>query len=257
MKVERWELRELTWTPTRATDPIVRGVTLSIEPGQMWALAGPNGAGKSTLLHLLAGLEAGWRGDILYGASRLEQMSTRDRARTRSVMLQRSPQAFEHTALELVLMGRHAHASAWSFPGASERQEARDALARVELGERVEARATELSGGELARVWFARTQHSRAPWWLLDEPTAHLDPRHQRRMLETVRAHCEAGGGALVVMHDLNLVERYFDRVALMRSGEVVAAGDVHEVMTEARLTDVYGLKMCALEGPEHRVWTW
>lgn len=108
-----------------------------------------------------------------------------------------------------------------------------------------------LSGGERQRVVFARALAQEPKYLLLDEPTSHLDLRFQVELLRHARAQAEAGLGALLVVHDLNLAARSCDRLILLDSGRVVAQGTPEEVLRAETLSSVFRADVEVIEGPD------
>jgi iron complex transport system ATP-binding protein len=233
---------------------IVQGASATLEPGQACAILGPNGAGKSTLLRVTAGLLGADRGAVTWGTRAIGSMSARELARERAVVLQAPPAVFDFTALELVLMGMEGGAG-WRLAGAGERRRAMGWLERVELEGHAGQAATTLSGGELRRALIARAMASEARWWMLDEPLAGLDLRHQELVLEAIRERCASGGGVVAVMHELGHVERGFERAILMERGQIAAAGEIGQVLEEERLRAVYGVRLVRGEVAGVRTW--
>lgn len=230
-------------------------VDLRLEPEIPTALIGPNGAGKTTLLRCLAGLIEPTRGAVVLDGERMSKLSRRDVARRISVVPQAQPAAFAFSALEFVMMGRHARTRRFSLDGPAQRDRAREALAEMGVAEFADRPMTHLSGGEAQRVIMARTIASDAPYWLLDEPTANLDVAHRIAVLQMVRAHCRDGGVALAVVHDLNAVEGWFDRVVVLANGEVAADGPPSEVLTPTLFERAFGIRMRRLSDGGRSAW--
>lgn len=224
--------------------PVLDAVDLSIEPGRSYAVIGPNGAGKSTLVRLLAGLLAPTSGHVLVDDASLQELDRRTAARRISVVPQARPSAFAFTALEFVLMGFHARQSRFSLDGAAQRDAALRALERLQVGALAGRSMTTLSGGEAQRVVMARTIVSDAVYWLLDEPTASLDVAHRVALMRVVREHCDGGGAALAVVHDINLVERWFDEVIVIAGGVIVARGKPADTLHPDLLEAAFGIAM-------------
>jgi len=103
-------------------------------------------------------------------------------------------------------------------------------------------RTDTLSGGELARVHCARAFAAEAPLLIADEPIAALDPRQQFRILDLIRTYVDQGGGALVVLHDIQLAARYASRMVWMKDGRIEADGPPSETLTAERMRDIYGV---------------
>jgi iron complex transport system ATP-binding protein len=136
-------------------------------------------------------------------------------------------------------------------PEADRDEEAvRLAIAAGEVGSYAERPVTSLSGGERARVAFARSYAQECEIALLDEPTASLDIRHQHRVLAHTRRRVASGGAAIVVLHDLALAAAYADRVALLEAGRLVAVGPPREVLRPELLSRVYRHPINVVDGP-------
>jgi iron complex transport system ATP-binding protein len=227
---------------------VLADVDLDLHAGEMLVLVGPNGAGKSTLLAVLAGDRTPVEGHVELEGTPLTTWPVAERARRRSVLTQSNEVSFPFAAADVVRMGR----APWRRrPEAARDDEAVAAgIAAGEAATFADRAVTVLSGGERARVAFARSHAQEAGVVLLDEPTASLDIRHQHRVLGLTRVHTRAGGAAIVVLHDLSLAAAYADRVALLEDGRIVAAGAPRDVFTPAILTRVYRHPIHVADGP-------
>jgi iron complex transport system ATP-binding protein len=223
------------------------GVGLHIDRGELVALIGPNGAGKSTLLAVLAGDDAPSGGAVSLDDRPLKSFRPLELSRVRSVLTQSNDVSFSFTVGQVVEMGR----APWAEGGDTDLDAAvvTRALRDAEVDHLRDRRMPELSGGERARVAYARVRAQNCDVLLLDEPTASLDIRHQERLLSQVRAHTRDGGSAVVVLHDLNLAAAFADRVVLLDSGRVRADGPPAEVLTPALLSDVYRYPIRLIRG--------
>lgn len=203
---------------------VLRGVSLSISAGEFVALRGASGAGKSTLLHLLGGLDRPNSGDILLGGENLRRMSNASLARIRSTRTGFIFQAYhllpELTALENVsLPGRMARTS-----GAAAEAASRELLRRVGLGERIEHRPYELSGGEQQRVAIARALINNPELILADEPTGNLDSHTGSEIMDLLCSLREERKATLIIAtHDSRVAERA-PRVIQLVDGQVAEA---------------------------------
>lgn len=219
---------------------IVTGVDLDVRHGEVLALVGPNGAGKSTLMGALTGDVAAAEGRIRLDGRDLHDWSARDLARQRAVLLQANQVSFPFTVREVVEMGRNpwvGHASA-----AEDDEAIAQAVDVTDIGHLLDRPFTALSGGEKARASLARALAQRTPVVLLDEPTAALDLRHQEEVLLVARDLAAQGRAVVVVLHDLSLAAARADRVAVVDAGRIVAVGSPEDVLTPARVTEVYGI---------------
>ncbi|MCC6236683.1 MAG: heme ABC transporter ATP-binding protein [Dehalococcoidia bacterium] len=227
---------------------VLEAVDLEVHAGEVVALVGPNGAGKSTLLHVLAGDLPATAGEVLVDGAPLRRWRRGDLARCRAVLPQQFDLAFPFTVAEVVRMAR-APWAAHTTPAEDEAIVA-EALREADAADLASREFTSLSGGERARVAFARLVAQRARLLLLDEPTAALDVHHQELLMQGVRRQVEGGAAAVVVMHDLGLAAAYADRVALLARGALVVVGPPSSVLRDTILTSVYQHELDVLPHP-------
>jgi iron complex transport system ATP-binding protein len=231
--------------------PILREIDLRVRPGEIVAVVGPNGVGKSTLIRAASGSLKPMEGQVLIGEQDLAGMPAARRARRVSVVSQalNLPEAF--MVLDVVLMGRTPYLNWFERENRVDHKIAIEALARTETEALATRRMGELSGGEQQRVLIARALAQAAPVMLFDEPTAHLDLRHQERLLQLIRSLCKDKQLAvLVTLHDLNLVARLADRVALLSDGGIHSQGKPDQVLRPDVLEDVYGIQIHVIAHP-------
>jgi iron complex transport system ATP-binding protein len=224
------------------TRAVLHDVSIAVGAGDVIGIIGPNGSGKTTLLRLLSGVLVPDGGAVSLGGMPLARLRRRDLARRLAVVPQDPVLEFGFTALEVVLMGRAPHLPRLAFARAADVELARAAMARLEVAELADRPLDQLSGGERQRVMLARALVQEPRVLLLDEPTTHLDLRHQAGMYEVVRELAYARGTAVVsVLHDLNLAALYCARLVLLAGGRVVREGPPEAVLTAAVLTAAYG----------------
>ena len=230
---------------------ILREVDLEVRPGEIVAVVGPNGVGKSTIIRAVSGVIPIAHSQLSVDGKDLSRMSAAERARLIAVVPQavRLPPAF--SALDVVLMGRTPYLNWFEGESAGDRAIALAAMERTHVVDLADRVVGELSGGEQQRILVARALAQSAPILLLDEPTAHLDLRHQDVVLRLVRSLAdEAGLTVLAALHDLNLVARFADRVALLSNGRLERVGIPEEVLTPAILAPVYGIGIQVVAHP-------
>ena len=238
-------LRVAHLTVRRGDCPVVDDVSFEARPGDCIGLIGPNGAGKTTLLRALQGLERH------SGTSSLAELPPAERARTAAWLPQAREIAWPIAVEALVALGRLPHLPTGARLRAQDQQAVDRALARMGLENFRARRATELSGGEQARVLIARALAQDTPLLLADEPAAGLDPAAQIAALKTFRALADEGRSVIVSLHDLTLAARFCTRLLLMDRGRLVADGAPREVLTPDRLAQVFHLD-AALEDTPH-----
>jgi iron complex transport system ATP-binding protein len=235
------EARAVRFAYAKGAPEVVRGASLKVMRGRLSALVGANGSGKSTLIRLLAGLLKPSGGQVLFGGVPLARIEPRERARRFAYVPQTVSTVFPFTALEVVLTGRSPYTTRFRFESGQDVDAARAALAAVDALH-LEARpVTELSGGERQLVALARALAQQPSCLLLDEPSAALDLKHRAGLIRHLRRlRDEQGMTALVVTHDLMLLDPAFDRVHAVRHGEIVAEGTPSEVLREELLAGIY-----------------
>jgi iron complex transport system ATP-binding protein len=234
---------------------VLRGVTFSLPAGCVLALIGPNGAGKSTLIRVVSGALPAAAGCIRVGGRDLDRLNPKERASRLAVVPQARnlPPAF--TVWETVLLGRTPHLNWLGQTSAFDESLAVQAMQRTDTLGLADRRMGELSGGEQQRVLLARALVQSLPGTqpvsktsallLLDEPAAHLDLHYQVSLLDLVRdlAH-QDGYAVLLALHDLNLVARYADQVALLVEGELRASGHPDEVLQPDLLSRAFQIAL-------------
>ncbi|HSK00560.1 MAG TPA: ABC transporter ATP-binding protein [Kofleriaceae bacterium] len=221
---------------------VLRGVSASVEPGELVVVVGPNGAGKSTLLRALAGLIPARTGTAQVMGRDPARAPRREIARELAYLPQQYDLAFPFAVEEVVLLGRYAHQRGLGLPSAADLEAARAAMAACDVADLAARRFDELSGGEARRVIVAQALCQGARCLLLDEPTAGLDPRHARALFEVVRAQCDAGAAAVIVTHDLDLALRHGGAMWLVAGGRLAARGAPADVLGAAATREAFGL---------------
>jgi iron complex transport system ATP-binding protein len=220
---------------------ILTDANLVVRPGERVALVGPNGAGKSTLLRAMVGLLTPRAGEVLLGGIPLRMLSREGVARRLAVVPQLATLPFSARVEEVVALGRLPHEDPLRGPGAADRAAVASAMDRVGLGRLMGRDARELSLGERQLVLVALAIAQAAPIVVLDEPTVHLDIRHQVEVMELLLDLNERDGTTVIaVLHDLNLAVRYFPRIVLVARGRIAADGGPAEVLSGDRIRDVF-----------------
>ena len=223
--------------------PVLRGLDLVVERGELLALLGPNGSGKTTLLRAIAGTLSLDAGSVRLFGRELEGWSRVALARRVAVLPQSLSLPDGFRVAELVEMGRAPHATRWFGADAADVRAVERALADADALDLAERQADELSGGERQRVLVAMALAQEPELLLLDEPTLHLDIAHQAAVLATVaRLQARRGLTVIAVLHDLNLAIAHAPRVAVMGGGRVAADGEPASVLHVGLVRDLFGV---------------
>ena len=235
------ELRDVTVEYRRR--PALRSVDLTIGAGERVALVGPNGAGKSTLLRVATGLVRPTAGRAFLGGSPIDGLDRGTIARRLAVVPQLAALPFATRVEEVVALGRLPHEDPLRGARPADRAAVAAAIDRVGVGHLLGRDARELSLGERQLVLLALAVAQAAPVLILDEPTVHLDLRHQVETMELlVDLNIRDGTTVIAVLHDLGLASLFFPRIVLLDAGRVVADGTPGEVLTGGRIRDVFGV---------------
>jgi iron complex transport system ATP-binding protein len=221
---------------------VVGPLSLELMPGEVVGLLGPNGAGKSTLLRALAGLaEAG--GPITIGGADLSGLRDAARARQIAYLPQMRTIGWSITVERLVELGRIPWRRFGSVASVADRTIIAEAMRLTDVSGLASRLATEISGGEQARVLAARAIAQDTPVLLADEPAAGLDPAHQIAMMNALRSLAMNGKSIFVSMHDLTLAARWCDRLIMLDRGAIIAEGAPVDVVTPDLLRRVFGVE--------------
>jgi iron complex transport system ATP-binding protein len=222
---------------------VVRGVSAQLESGALVGVLGPNGAGKSTLVRALLGLVP-CEGRVAIDEVPVASLPRAAVARRIAYLPQGQTLHWPLTVERLVALGRLPHLGPLSRPRASDQAAVARAMALAEVEPLAHRIATELSGGERARVLLARALAVEAPVLVADEPLASLDPEHQLHGMELLRAQARSGALVLAVLHDLALAARFCDRVLVLHEGRLVGDGAPADVLTPELLAAVYRVRV-------------
>jgi cobalamin transport system ATP-binding protein len=220
---------------------VLADVSAVVAPGERLAIVGPNGAGKSTLLRLLTGVLRPTAGEVRLAGQPVGELSRIAIARRVAVVPQVAALPFAARVEEVIALGRLPHEDPFRGPRASDRVAIQAAIARVGLGAFVGRDARELSLGERQLVLVGLAVAQSAPVIVLDEPTVHLDIRHQVDVMELLLDLNRRDGTTIVaVLHDLNLAARYFPRIVVVGGGRLAADGPPAEALSRDRVQEIF-----------------
>ena len=215
---------------------VLESVSAELRPSEVTAICGPNGAGKSSLLLALAGLLEPSEGEVHLDTAPLTNIHPRTRAQAIGYLPQSAEIAWDVSVENIVRLGRLPHKDKGDAA-------VEDAINALDLNEFCDRPASQLSGGERARVLLARVLAGEPDWILADEPLAALDLAHQLSLLQHLRGAAEAGKGVVLVLHDLSLAMNHADRVLVLGDGKLAADGPPNESLAQEVIADVWGVK--------------
>jgi len=221
---------------------VIHEVTFNLAAGECLSIVGPNGCGKSTLLKALSGLLP-FKGEAEIGGMPIRTMNASQLARQLAMLGQSSGVYFSYTVFDTVMMGRYPHKKGGllGLPTKKDEAVALDCIQSVGLLDERDREITKLSGGQLQRVFLARTLAQQPRILLLDEPANHLDLRYQTELVDHLKNWAgQKSGAAAGVFHDLNLAIRFSGRLMVMEDGRVRALGAASEIIQSGLLEEVY-----------------
>lgn len=222
---------------------ILKNISLRVNDGENLCIVGPNGCGKSTLLKSIADI-IDHRGQILIDGEEIATMDRKKLARKVGLMSQITQIYFPYTIYDTVSLGRYAYSKGLLNKLTKEDDEIiLDSIEKVGLIDSKDKLITELSGGQMQRVFLAKVFAQNPDIILLDEPTNHLDLKNQIDLLENLKDWVKTNNKIVVgVLHDLNLVQYFADNVLMLSDGEVVSYGSVEKVLNDPKLDQLYGV---------------
>ena len=222
---------------------VLKDISFNVERGENICIVGPNGCGKSTLLKSIANL-LDYSGEVTLDLENISKMDRKKLATKIALMSQSSSVYFSYSVYETVMLGRYAHINGvFGKPNKKDIDKVNEALENVGMLELKDSLITELSGGQLQRVYLARAFAQDPEIILLDEPTNHLDLRSQIEILAYLKEWAKNEKKIVVaVLHDLNLVQAFGENVLLLDKGRIIKEGKAEEVLGGIELEDVYGI---------------
>jgi len=224
---------------------VLHDIEFTISKGKSVGIIGPNGAGKSTLLKVLLNLISKDKGEITILGTTLKEVRKRI-----AYVPQRSTidWDFPITVKDTVLIGTYPTVGLLKRPGRKERELAMKCLEKVDMIEFQDRQIGELSGGQQQRVFLARALAQQADLFLLDEPFVGIDATSEEMIVKILKELRDEGKTIIVVHHDLNKAEKYFDELLLLNK-ELIAKGSVKEVFTPKMISKAYGGQLSFLDG--------
>lgn len=236
---------------------IINNISLSVKEGENLCIIGPNGCGKTTLIKAISGIIP-HKGIVKIDGTDIDSMKREHVAKKIAVMSQISTIYFSYTIYETVLLGRYLHMKNRTFkePSTKDREYTDKCLKAVGLLNIKHKQISTLSGGQLQRVYLARTLAQEPSIILLDEPTNHLDLKHQTELIDFLKDWSKNEGHSVIgVLHDLNLAIKLSDNILILDNGKMAAYGKTKEVISSKLLNEVYGMNVTEYMVDSLRQW--
>ncbi len=236
-------LKDISFVYKNEEEFSLRNLNLDFKQGEFVSILGPNGSGKSTLLKLIAGNLKPQKGAINFNGNEYKKIKIKDLAKLIAFVPQSSNPVFQFSIFEIVMMGRTPYLNMFGFENEDDVKIVNEALELVELTHLKDHGINEVSGGEAQRAFIARAIVQQPKVILLDEPSSHLDIKHQLSIFNLIKKlNKEKGLTVILVSHDLNLSGLYSDRIILMKQGKIFFDGNVILSLTEENIRSVFGV---------------
>lgn len=235
------EIRDLKYSYNKY--PVLDGIELDVREGEILGILGPNGCGKTTLLKNLNKNLSPMGGCIMLDGTDLDTLAKRDIAKTVAVVPQTNEIRFSFTAREIVSMGRMPFQRTMEGESREDARIVDEAIAKVGLTHLAGRHINTMSGGERQRVMIARALAQTPRILLMDEPTLHLDINTQLEALDLIYELSKKSGLTVVIVsHDLPMVAKYCDRIAMIHDHKVMCCGTPEEVLTPENMRIVFSI---------------
>jgi iron complex transport system ATP-binding protein len=230
---------------------VLRGASLTVQPGEIVSLLGSNGAGKTTLLRILLGLARPSAGTISLNGKPLARYRRRELALHLAYVPQTHVTPFPYTVQEVAMLGRLPYTGLTRAPSQRDREVVAETLERLGIAPLAERPYSQVSGGERQLTLIARALAQGARLLVMDEPVSGLDYGNQLRFLAHLRALAADGYSVVKATHHPEHALLAATRVALLCDGVVVRDGPAAEVVTPAAIQQLYGVEVAAFHAPD------
>jgi iron complex transport system ATP-binding protein len=241
MKNNAIEVQKLNYSVQNK--PILHAIELSIEKGNFYGIVGPNGSGKTTFLRALSKVLTIGNRSVFVEGKDINQIPEKALAQQIACVPQNTYIESNFTALDVVLMGRAPYKKQFERENVNDLRLVKEAMASTNTWHLKDIPIQYLSGGEKQRVVIARALAQRTEILLLDEPVSNLDIHHQVEILNLLQwLNTSKNITIIAVLHDLNHVLSYTQKVFLLNGGELVAHGNTPEVLTEEHISQFFSI---------------
>jgi iron complex transport system ATP-binding protein len=235
---------------------VLQEINFSVETGQRLAIIGPNGSGKTTLLKSILGLIE-HQGQIKFNNRSLSSFKRLERAEKVALLSQNPTLYFSYTVYETLMLGLYTQLRKrfMAVAGREDKERVLQVMKELNLYEIRKRQLSTLSGGQLQRVFFARTLLQNPDIILLDEPNNHLDIYYQLEMLRYLDKYLDQEKTVIAVFHDINLALSFSENILVLKEGKVLSHGKAEEILTRDFLIQLYQTDVLDYMLKKHTFW--
>jgi len=229
---------------------ILNDISFAIGQGEVFTVIGPNGSGKTTLFRLLTGIYRPGSGDICIDGKSIKAMTPKSLSKKISVISQNTNIQFPFTCFEVVMMGRNPQLGNGGKSGGKDVDAVLSAMEKTDTIRYADRLITELSGGEKQRIMLARSLAQDTRYVFLDEAFSEMDMHYAIKSMKLLRGLVDEKGIAVVnIVHDLNMVYHFSDRVLLLKDGRIDSLGNKYEVMQNDKIGRLFNVRVESIHG--------
>lgn len=221
---------------------ILKDINVHFSHGELSIISGPNGSGKTTLLKSIMKIHPVENGKIFLNSMDINSINIRNRAKLIGYVPQFSNSDFDFTVYEIIEMGRYPFRFQWN--NGEDEKAVNRAMDLTGIFCFKERQINSLSGGELQRVLLARALAVNPRYLILDEPSSNLDISHNIEMMKLIKDITkELNITTIMVLHDINTIYKYADKVILLESGKLLYKGTPKEVLNNRNIKEIFGVE--------------
>jgi len=230
---------------------VIHNVSFILKEGEFLGIIGPNGAGKSTILRILCRILIIKTGTITVFNKDINSLAQKELAHLFGFVPQETHFGLDFSVEDIILMGRYPYLRPFQRETKNDCEAVERAIQYANIEEFRRRRINSLSSGERQRVVIARVLAQKPNILLLDEPTSHLDLKHQYDIMRLLKELNSQGMSVIIVNHDLNLASLYCQRLILMHHGKIYAEGTPQSLINEKTIKEVYNTAVKIVTHPD------
>ena len=224
--------------------PLIGGIEIPLEKGEILTLIGPNGAGKSTILKTITGQLAPLGGSVFVDGRKFLETDRRERAKQMGIVLTDRIRTEYMTCYDVVALGRYPYTGSFGVLSEKDHKIVQHVMEQVRVTELAEQDFARISDGQRQRVMLARALAGEPEILILDEPTSYLDIRYKLEFLSILQDMAKKQGLTVILsLHELDLAERIADRVLCVADGKIDRFGRPWEIFEEGYVTKLYQIR--------------